>query len=412
MIVGAGCAGLSLAVQLALQRFEGRVVLLDPRTEYGDDHTWCFFDLVAHPFQDAVAHRWHRWTVTDTCGDTVRAHSNAVAYAHLPSRAFYERAFEIIDQADNIVVKTGTAVTGVTDRGRDVLVEADAETDAGTNAESTVANWVFDSRPVAPLRAPHRDEVNWTQHFLGWFVRSESPIFDRTEATLMDFSAPDSPTADPGVHGVHFVYVLPFSEHEALIEDTYFSSVPLPRERYETSLRDYLERLGVTAYEVQRTEQGRIPMTTVPFDPQPSPRVARIGVAGGLARPSTGYAFSAIQRHSQALAECLVTAPPEGTLPRLPRARRRRAEALDHVFLKCLRDHPDDAPELFCTLFRNNPPERLARFLQETSSPIDDLHVMNSLPPGKLVPEAARSTVRRGLRFARSRLEPLWGASD
>ena len=62
LIVGAGCAGLSLAWHLVERGLGGRrLLLVDPRTEYGRDRTWCFWNVVEHPFEDLVTKRWSRW---------------------------------------------------------------------------------------------------------------------------------------------------------------------------------------------------------------------------------------------------------------------------------------------------------------------------------------------------------------
>ena len=77
MIAGAGCAGLSLAVQLASQarrrrRPCPRIVVVEPRTAYRRDRTWCYWRFVDHPFQAAVTRRWHRWRVREGARLVVR----------------------------------------------------------------------------------------------------------------------------------------------------------------------------------------------------------------------------------------------------------------------------------------------------------------------------------------------------
>ena len=44
VIIGGGLAGLSLATRLAASRFQHlRVVVLEPRTQYVRDRTWCYW---------------------------------------------------------------------------------------------------------------------------------------------------------------------------------------------------------------------------------------------------------------------------------------------------------------------------------------------------------------------------------
>src|SRR5690606_34044503 len=126
----------------------------------------------------------------------------------------------------------------------------------------------------------------------------------------------------------------------------------------------------------------------------PSPRVLRIGLAGGLARPATGYAFLAIQRHARALARRLR----ETEVPAPPRVRSRRTVALDRIFLSHLARHPEAAPSLFVRLFDRVPPDTLARFLSEEGSIADEARVMAALPPLPFAREAllsARLWLRR-----------------
>ncbi len=368
VIIGAGCAGLSLAAQLTEADVRQQTLVLDPRTDFGADRTWCFFNVDTHLFSDAVAHRWNRWSVRDHDASVERK-SSTIAYEHLPSEAFYERALDRVRRHRPLELGLGTRVRSVVDCGDHVRVDTDAgELRAGK---------AFDSRPRLPEpHAPH--DVHLLQHFVGWFIETSNPCFDPGHVSLMDFRVRQAP-------GVHFMYVLPFSRTKALVEDTFFSDAPEPIERYEGELRDFIgEHFG--EFRITRTERGVLPMSTRHFEPRPSPRVYRLGIGGGMARPATGYAFLAIQRHSRLLAHGLA----RGELPASPSVRRPRTSLLDRVFLSYLADHPEDGPRLFLMLFRGNSPERVARFLSERSSVADDLRIMHSLPGRKFAPRAVR----------------------
>ena len=374
LIVGAGCAGLSLAAHLRTSEMAGRRIdLLDARTEFGKDRTWCFFNVEGHLFSDAVTHRWHGWSVVDHQRE-VRRHSRKVAYEHLPADAFYARALELIRPDDDGLLHLGTRVKSIQDHGDHVRVD----TDRG----QLRSRLVFDSRPCSP-GAGSRADVHLLQHFAGWFVRADRPAFDTQCVTLMDFRVDQS-------LGVHFTYVLPFTETEALVEDTFFSEKPSSPEVYEENLAAYLHSRGIQHYEITHRESGIIPMSTRTFDRRPSPRVYRLGLAGGLARPATGYAFVAIQRFSRLFRIALR----QQAAPEPPAVHRPRTALLDQVFLSYLRRRPEHAPDLFTRLFRDNPPERVARFLSDRSSLTDDVQIMQSLPGRNLAPEAARTLAR------------------
>ncbi len=367
VIVGAGCGGLSLAVHMLEAGVRRRVLIVDPRTSFPNDRTWCFYDVTDHPFADAVTHQWRRWRVVDDEREVVRG-SLRFAYQHLASADFYAAALDRIRGAETCELRLGCRVGQVIDHGSHVVVS----TDVGP----VTARLVFDSRPsearVFPADSAETREVNLLQHFVGWTVETKDPFFDPDTATLMDFR-----TSQRG--GIHFTYTLPFTSRRALVEDTYFSGRRLEAKQYEANLRRHLDEAGAGDFVITHTERGAIPMTTAVFEQRPSPRVYRIGVAGGLARPATGYAFLAIQRFSKALAEMLASASPDAA-PQPPAPRSQRTTILDRCFLSHLDQHPAEAPAIFTRLFDRVPPEALIPFLSETGSFADEFHVMRSLP--------------------------------
>ncbi|MFW6023632.1 MAG: lycopene cyclase family protein [Myxococcota bacterium] len=373
VIVGAGGAGLSLAVHLLDQGPDDlRVALLEPRTEYHRDRTWCFWDVEPHPFRSCVTHRWARWQVR-AAGRGYTARSDRYPYCHLPSDAFYREALRRIDASPRMELRTGVRVEGIAEGAGGVTVES---------SEGPVrASMAFDSRPPRLDHPPAAGEVRLLQHFGGWMVRADRALFDPSTCTLMDFDV------DQG-DGVHFVYVLPFDPHTALVEDTWFTEAPWPRARYDRELARYLtDRFGAAAYEVTHTEGGVLPMTTEPFVSTPGSRVLRIGLGGGMAKASTGYAFSFIQRHSSALARRIG----RGRLPDPVEVRSGWTRMLDRVFLKVLAERPAEAPDLFLRLFEGAPDDVVVRFLCERSSLQDDLRIMASLPAGPFAGAAWRA---------------------
>jgi lycopene beta-cyclase len=171
------------------------------------------------------------------------------------------------------------------------------------------------------------------------------------------------------------------------VEATWLGKHPLAAAEYRASVQGYLEaRLGATRFEVEGEEQGAIPMTPERLAARSSPRVYHIGLAGGMAKPSTGYAFLAIQRFSRALARRLLAED----LPAPPPIRTARARFLDGVFLSYLERHAAQAPELFLRLFDRVDPEVLVRFLSDAGRLSDTLRVMAALPTLSFAAEAVR----------------------
>ena len=126
------------------------------------------------------------------------------------------------------------------------------------------------------------------------------------------------------------MYVLPFSEHEALVENVYLSEAEITLEEHRDELREYLADvygLSPDDYVIDDEERGYIPMTDHVFPRKSGERTYLIGMLGGESRPSTGYTFLRIQRYCRALAESVVAGrePPERIGPA-------RYKLLDKVF--------------------------------------------------------------------------------
>ena len=382
IIAGAGLSGLSLAVALldAGLPDESRILLIDPReTLSGADRTWCFFDLVPHAFEAAVTHRWSRWRARNGPVEVVRS-APPITYCRIPGESFYELALKRLATAGpRIEFALGVTVEHLEDCGDHVEVH----TDTGVLR----ARLAMDSRPPSMTRAPDDGKnVHLLQHFRGRVVRSAEPVFEVDTATLMDF---DVSQAD----GIHFVYVLPFDAHTALVESTFFTERVVPDDVYEAAIATWLARRrpGVVFQTISH-ERGVIPMTTAPFDAWPSPRIVRIGTAGGHVKPSSGYAFLAVQRFVRDFAPRVVSALSDGGCPEPPAPRSPRTTALDTIFLSYLRSRPERAPATFYRLFERVPPAVLARFLSDTGTLNDDLTVMRTSDSPRLALETIRAT--------------------
>jgi lycopene beta-cyclase len=216
---------------------------------------------------------------------------------------------------------------------------------------------------------------------VGSWVETPTPCFDPAVVTLMDFDVPQH-------GGIHFFYVLPQSDRHALVEATFLSERPFAEATYLEAIERYLaERHGALRFRELDRERGVIPMCATRTPARASRRVYRIGTAGGLVRPSTGYAFLAIQRWTAALAEGLL----REELPAAPEPRPRITRILDSIFLSYLRRHPERGAGAFAALFARTPPDALVRFLTDRATPADRLAVMGALPARELAAEAWRS---------------------
>ncbi|MFI1279860.1 lycopene cyclase family protein [Streptomyces sp. NPDC020858] len=364
-VVGAGAAGLSLAVELAKplpgKRTAPRVVVVEapPGPLRSPARTWCYWEADAGPYDGLLAASWNQLRVYAPDGAVIDRPLGPLRYKMLRSDRFEAAMAERLD-AYGVDVRR-TAVESTHDAGGEALVRG---RDASGAPSVLRSGLVFDSRPLRQLPAAR---TTLLQHFLGWFVRTAEPAFDPGAAILMDFRLPQPS------RGLAFGYVLPLSRYEALVEYTEFSRAALYEAAYESALRHYCESvLGLGDYTVQGREQGVIPMSDGLFPRRAGRRVFFIGAAGGATRPSTGYTFAAIQRQSRHLAGAVRA----GRSPaRVPAVHGRRARAMDAVLLRALDTGRVAGGPFFAHLFSSVPAEKVLRFLDGETSPLEDLGI-------------------------------------
>lgn len=403
VVLGAGCAGLSLGVDLVAAGMTGSVLLVDSRVDYADDRTWCFWSVEETPFDHLARAAWPTWTVRS--GDGVAASSApATPYRYLAANDFYRDALATLAESSRFGLLADTVVLGIESTGADGLVTV------VTTSGTAVAREVVDSRGLRPDAAEidrARESSTWLQQeFVGLHVRAHRPVFDPGSCMLMDFDVDQS-------GGLRFVYVLPLSATEALVEDVSMATTVPTRGQHRDDLDDYLERrygLGGGDYDVLSAERGNIPMTSHPFRRHPNPHVTTLGTLAGATRPSTGYTFLTIQRSSRRLAQRLAARFAEGGAqveagagaqePGLTEPDS-RCGPLDAIFLRFLADFPEDAPRVFHLLFSRVPAEALVRFLSERGSLVDHVRLVFALPWGKFLIAAGRELLGRIARRGR-----------
>lgn len=371
-IFGGGASGLSLALAVLNSPLKDRsIVLIEKEAKDSNDRTWCYWTDQPSPY-DPIRHAvWDEVRFVSE-GIEKRIPLQAYRYQMLRGIDFYRYARSVLAGAPNVEI-IQAEVGEVEEREEGVEFKL--------GEQQFRARWAFDSRfdprqlPLDPSR-----QLMIQQHFEGWKVETEKPSFNPCRATLFDLR-----TSQQG--GLTFFYILPFSERQALVEYTVFSCSLLEQEAYQAALQEYLDRsLGEVSYRVLDRESGVIPMTDYAFPRRLGKHRLAIGTRGGRVKPSSGYAFSRIQADSQAIVQSLLA---QGNPFALPREQARR-RFYDSLLLRILAYEPEKGKPIFEKMFTRNPIRRIFRFLDESSTLLEDILLIASLPPWPFLRALAR----------------------
>jgi lycopene beta-cyclase len=171
------------------------------------------------------------------------------------------------------------------------------------------------------------------------------------------------------------MYVLPFSDTEALIEYTLFSKDLLETSEYETAIQDYLQKLGISEYEIIEKERGNIPMTAYPFWKHNTKNIINIGSAGGWTKASTGYTFKNTIKKSKDLVQFLLT---ENDFSKFHK--KDKYWFYDLLFLDVLNRRNDLGSTVFSGLLKKGNANLIFKFLDEETAFTEDFQVIWKCP--------------------------------
>lgn len=361
IIAGGGVAGLSLAYHLVQSPLRDRsILIIDKDRQTRSDRTLSFWSTQPTVFDGIIFRAWDRLRVIGEDFETA-ALLGAYRYCTIRGIDFYQFVRQALTTYPNVAFVQGT-ITRVDEQEQQAMVRV------GNDIAHT-GQWVFDSRfSPSEFQAELARHHSFQQHFLGWEIETEADVFDPQLPTFMDFRLSQQ-------NGVSFCYVLPFSERHALVE---YVQLLRAHVAYRPELKRYIETvLGIDQYQILAKESGVSPLTDWGFPRQMGPHTMSIGTRGGRVKPSSGYAFTRIQRDSEAIVRSLLESSHPFDVPSDPPFYR----LCDSLMLRVIERHSTWLAPLFARLFERNPIERILGFLDERASPGQNLRLTLSLVP-------------------------------
>ena len=339
IIIGGGCAGLSLAYELEIhEKLRNKTLaIIEPREEYKRDKTWSFWKVATHNFDDCVKKNWENFSV-NIPGKTNYLECKNFPYQSIDSGLFYEKIKSKLKKNENIFLFKN-------------LEEV-----------NTQNSLVFNSVPII-----EKNYLNLWQHFCGVEIKTENDIFDEKIFNLMDFDCEQR-------ESVHFFYTLPYTKNRALVETTWLSKMNDNSQKdYENQINNYIKNnLKIKSYEITYKEEGAIPLF-YPLNKNEKNKI-NIGTAGGMTRLSTGYTFLNIQEHSKYIRE---------NIDNILNAKKfeidKKYQFLDEIFLRVLEKNPEKMSDVFFRMFKTSP-KTVIKFLSNKSNFLEDLSIIFKMP--------------------------------
>ena len=339
IIIGGGCAGLSLAYELdAHSKLKDKTLaIIEPRDEYKKDKTWSFWKVSPHNFEDCIKKSWDNFTI-NIPNHLKHIDCKDKPYQTIDSGLFYQKIIDKLKQNNNVYFFKNI---------NDVNLE-----------NSFIFNSVSDTLD--------NKSILW-QHFAGIEIETSKDFFDEKIFNLMDFDCDQKDS-------VHFFYTLPYSKTKALIETTWISNLNnTALKDYDIQLKDYIEnKLRIKNYKINFKETGVIPL----YHPRNIKKLNQIeiGTAGGMTRISTGYTFLNIQEQSRYIRKNIENIENTKNF-----SIKKKYQFLDNIFLKVLKNNPDKIAKIFYKMF-NCSPSTVINFLSNKSNTYEDISIISKMP--------------------------------
>ena len=359
IFTGSGLSALMTVYEMILsKKFEDKTILLiDENPKKSNDRTWCFWDdkLLLN---DIISKKWNYALYADQDFER-NLELKPYQYKMIQGLDFYNLVFNLISKQENIHFSNDT-ILDFQDLGNHCLVK--------TEVKSYTCNKIFNSIFNSNIVKSQSNFPLLQQHFIGWFIKSKEAVFNPDVATFMDFSVEQR-------GNTRFMYVLPTSTTEALLEYTLFSKDVLSKEEYENEIEIYIKKLGITSYEIVDKEQGNIPMSSYKFWKNNTKNIVNIGSVGGWTKASTGFTFKNVTKKSKELIYFLQS---ETNFTKFHK--QDKFWFYDLLFIDVLYKNNEIGSKVFSSLFKKGNSTLIFKFLDSETTFLEDLKVMLKCP--------------------------------
>jgi lycopene beta-cyclase len=337
-----------------------KVIIFEPDSKRNNDKTFCFWsnpnDPITKDLDKIISHRFNSIQVAN---NNLQKIDNQ-PYHYIRSIDLYNHLSQLVSD-ENIQINREPVIR---------LESGHQLNQIYTSSQVYNSTYVFDSRPPSYSKIT-KNCIYLNQSFFGFHIKCEKDVFSESSFEMMNFNVEQNKYTQ-------FIYIIPFSKSEALVELTRFG-VDKIDVNYAKNILDNFILSHFGKYTSLAEEIGNIPMTNFQNPPSSSPSILKSGTSANLIKPSTGYGFKNMYEFAQQVAAGISTNN-LSNLNKTEKNSRARFRFYDELLLIILMKWPNQGKIIFTTLFQKQPIHTVFSFLDERTSLLQELKIFASLP--------------------------------
>lgn len=337
-----------------------KVVVFETFSKTINDKTYCFWagasESIVADLAPIISYRFNSIQVSQSVSKNI----DSQPYHYIRSIDLYNYTLKLIIQEQIKIHRV--SVHKITFEN-EISIIHDAN-------ETYKTNYIFDSRPPNHSIID-KNQICLEQSFFGLHIKCENDVFTKNTFEMMNFNVDQS-------NYTQFVYVIPFSSNEALVELTRFGKDKIDKSYAMDVLNNFISR-DFGKFETMSEEIGCIPMTTFINPPNSFKGILNTGASANLIKPSTGYGFKKMHEFAEVVTERIASNDFKN-FNKISLPAKKRFIFYDKLLLLILMYWPSKGKLIFSRLFEKQSIPIVFSFLDEKSSILQELKIFASLP--------------------------------
>ena len=337
-----------------------KVAVFESESKTNNDKTFCFWsepnESIVADLAPIISHRFIAIQVSQSTSQNIEEQP----YHYIRSIDLYSHTLQTLTREQIKIFRIA-------------VKEINCENDIYTiycNNENYKTHYIFDSRPPSQALIDKK-QIYLHQSFYGFHIKCEKNVFQKNAFEMMNFNVDQNDYTQ-------FVYVIPFSSNEALVELTRFGKKKIEKPYATDVLNNFIMR-NFGKFEIIADESGCIPMTTFINPSNSSEGILHTGASANLIKPSTGYGFKKMHAFAQLVSKTAESNKLEN-FNKIALDFKKRFKFYDKLLLLILMYWPSKGKLIFTRLFEKRSVLTVFSFLDERSSLLQEIKIFASLP--------------------------------